>query len=124
MPRFHLNLYLETDEGTSWAPEGPGWYLDARRDVLSDPPGREVSGRVRLPTAEVEQLGQVLDKFTAGKPINWALPEDRRDNVSISQGITAANQAAAQDIAALLAEIERQAQNIAALRTRLGEFQS
>lgn len=123
MTKLQVSLYLETDGSVVWAPEGPGWYLDVRRDAEATDPGVEIVPRIRLTPTEAVQLGQVFDKFADGKPLNWTAPKEKRDTRSVAENIEESNIAARAAVERALEEAEQAARRVAELRRQVGEFE-
>lgn len=124
MPRLQLNLYLELEDGRPWAPEGPGWYLDVRKNASSadNHPGYQITPRVRLSPVEAAQIAQVLDRFVVGKALNWDSPTSEREEITMYNAVIEANEDGQAALIAALAAAEAAVTRITELRRRVGEF--
>jgi hypothetical protein len=119
VPLLSISFYIETEDDKPWAPDGPGWYADARRPGPNG--GVEVIPRVRMSPEEMEQLAKVFDNFMSGKELNWA-EDAERDPTSVHTAVVRATEHAKVAIATSLAEAESRVRRLEALRRRAKEF--
>jgi hypothetical protein len=119
MPLLSISFYLETEEDKPWAPDGPGWYVDARRPGPNG--GVEVVPHVRMSPEEIEQLAKVFDNFTSGKELNWAEGAER-DATSIHTAVIRATEQAKIALTVALAEAEARVRALESIRRRAKEF--
>lgn len=118
---LRIQIYFATEEAPH-APEGPGWYVVATRPTSGIPEVavQEILPRIRLNLKDVPKLAKVIDKFTEGKPLNWAT--DNHGDISLEQAVNEATDAGKEIIKQRLVEAEAAVQKLAELRARVEEF--
>jgi hypothetical protein len=120
---LRINLYFSAQSGPH-APEGPGWYLFVNRPVDTNfgLPSEEIIPHIRLKPGEVVKIAKVLDRLTAGKPLNWT-EDAQRANISVEQAVIEANEEAREAVARTLEEARILITQMELLKARVEEFE-
>lgn len=114
---FRISLYFGGAMNGLYAPDGPGWYIDARYNQ-----GEEVTPYVRLTPTEAEKVGLLIDNLVQGKKIN-PIQGAKQAEGGAKAAILATTKWGKGWVEKALREAEAAAQKVAELRTRLGEFE-